>query len=394
MARIPRVILLIESSRAFGRDLLRGIANYTKRHGAWTFYHAAPFFIESNREQRIHDLSKLKQWGATGIIMREMDNMEKLLDMGLPTILSRIQSPPVPGTIDITVADTDAGWMAAEHLINSGFRHFAYCGWDQFHWSREREKGFIQRIKQAGYTVHRFQPPTLGLQYRRETMQSHLITWLWSLPKPVGLMTCVDEQSQYVLEACRMAELHVPEDVAIIGCDNDDLICDLAHPTLSSVALSGEQAGYAAAELLHRLMTGKPARKKKLMIYPTYVEVRQSTDVLAMKDPAMVEALRFIRNNADRPIQVTDVVNATSISYRALHNKFQISLERSIDAEIRRTRAEFIGRRILDTSQSISEIALDLDFTDVEHISRFFKRETGMSPLEYRKRYRSADGGQ
>jgi LacI family transcriptional regulator len=211
--------------------------------------------------------------------------------------------------------------------------------------------------------------------------------WLKTLPKPLGLMTCTDERSQHVIEACKTAEFRVPEDIAIIGVDNDELVCDLSDPPLSSVFQNSEKAGYEAAELLDELMAGKKPAKKEVIVDAPYIVNRQSTDILAIEDREVVEAIRYIREHSKDNIGVGQVIKATALSRRALERRFNKILGRSIYNEIRRTRVEQAVRMLLETKMSISQIASALGYPSVDHIARYFKREKGMSLVAYRKKF-------
>jgi len=218
--------------------------------------------------------------------------------------------------------------------------------------------------------------------------ESNLIAnWLRSLPKPLGMMTCSDDRSQHVLEACKVARMHVPEEVAIIGTDNDELLCELSNPTLSSVTFNLERAGYEAAKLLDELMDGEPMKGQKIIVQPTSVITRQSTDILAMDDVEVAAAVRYIREHAQTMIQVRDVVDATALSRRSLEQRFRKVLDRSILDEIKRVHIEQVTRMLIETNYSVKKIALILGHQGTENISRYFKQFTGLNPSEYRQKF-------
>jgi LacI family transcriptional regulator len=279
------------------------------------------------------------------------------------------------------------GKMAAEHLLNRGFRQFAYCGFEDMFGARSRGESFSKKIAEVGFETHFYKQPKSKAKRSWENEQIYMADWLKSLPKPVGLMTCTDDRSQYAIEACKIAGLHVPEQVAIIGVDNDELVCELSTPPLSSIALNTERAGYEAAELLDKLMAGKKMTKQTIVVQATHVVARQSTDILAIEDQDVVKALRFIRQHSNEMIQVSDVVDATSVSRRALEQRFRRVLGRSVLAEIRRVRTDLVTQMLVETNLSISKIALTLGYTGVENIARYFQHEKGMSLQAYRKKH-------
>jgi LacI family transcriptional regulator len=248
-----------------------------------------------------------------------------------------------------------------------------------------RGKVFQQRVEKAGFDIRVYEQPKSKSRRAWQNEQSILSDWLKSLPKPVGIMACNDDRGQHVTEVCKTAGLKVPDEVAVIGVDNDELVCDLTEPPLSSLALNVEKGGYEAAELLDHLMSGKKITTDSIIVEPTQVVGRQSTDVLAIEDRLVSEALQFIRNNAKRTIQVADVVAVARVSRRSLEQRFRKILGRSINHEIRRVRVEQVARILIETNKSIGQIALDLGYPGVDHIARYFRAEKGISPAAYRK---------
>ena len=374
---LSKVILLIETSRTFGRELLYGIARYSKLHGPWVFY-------REPRNLKSH-IPRLTHWNANGIIMRDSVISNELLKLGIPTIMV-VHNPKRPANIPLVITEGyHISRLAAEHLLNRGLKHFAYCGFDDFFWSNESKEYFNKTINDAGFKVHIY-GENLSTKYKTwEKEQRQMAEWLKTLPKPIGIMTCNDDRGYHVLEACKIAKLHVPEEVSVIGVDNDVLICDLCDPPLTSIALNTESAGYAAAELLDRLMNGEPMQQQKISVNATHVVRRQSTDILAIEDSDVVSAIRYIRQNAKSKMLVNDVVESTCLSRRSLESRFRKILNRSIQEEIRKVRTELISQMLMESNLSIAEITSTFNFTDLEHMSRYFKKEKGISLREFRK---------
>jgi len=394
MQKSQKVILMIESSRGFGRALMRGIAKYASLFGPWTFYHRRFFYLDKSfsTKARKAELEHLKRWGADGIIARELSahTREEIIALGIPAIISTVfEGKLEPDIGNIYVDNYAIGKIAAEHLLDRGFHNFAFCGLNDFFWSRERAKGFIERIAKAGYDVIRYKQPKSRKKFLWDYEQRILSDWLKSLPKPVGLMACIDERALEVIQVCRQANIHIPEEIAVIGGDNDELICELSNPQLSSVAITGEQTGYETAALLDKLMHGEKPDKKDMTITvrPTYVIARHSTDVLAISDKQVADALQFIRAHCREPIQVSDVTRAVAMTRQGLNKKFKRILGRSIHAEIAGFRIDMIIRLLLGTDMNISEIAYSMGFIESKHLTRFFHKETGVSPQEYRKKF-------
>ena len=389
MQKIPKIIVLIEADRGFGRELLSGIAKYSRLHGPWSFYREPPFFRDLGRKTKI--LHRIKNWGADGIITRFVAEIEDMVATGVPTIVAASTNEGAPPGIlnspTISTNNVAAGKMAAEHLLERGFTRFAYCGFEEIQWSVQRGESFAQTVARAGHETNIYRRSKSRPLRSWDAEQALVADWLRSLPKPIGLMTCTDDRSQQVVEACKLVALHVPEDVAIIGVDNDRLVCSLSNPPLSSVALAAERSGYEAAELLDKLMSGTRMAKQKIIIQPTHVVTRQSTDVLAIEDSDVAAAVGFIRERARETIQVQDVVDAVALSRRGLEKRFRRVLGRSVLAEIRRVHIEQVARMLTETNLPVSQIAFALGFDGVDHIARYFRREKGISPLKYRKKY-------
>jgi len=366
---------------------MRGIARYSRLHGPWMFYQQPAFYLKSSNNSKVL-LSTIKELDADGIIMREIPQSRGIIDLGIPAIISSAQKTSIPGAANI-VGDVEAdGKMAAEHLLERGFKNFAYCGFsDDLWWSKARGESFEKTIGQAGYKVHFYEQPKAKAKRTWAKEQFILADWLKSLPKPTGLMACIDERSANVVEACKIAGLYIPEEVAVIGVDNDDLICDLSTPPLSSIALNDEMTGYNAAELLDKLMAGEKTTQQVITLSPTHVVTRQSTDTFAIDDPDVIEAVRFIHNNATEQILVDDVVNHVAMTRRTLQRRFHAVLGRTISDEIMHTRIELACKMLVETNQPISLIALNLGQADINHVSRWFKKLKGMTPLAYKKKY-------
>lgn len=382
MTGAPRVMLLIEASRGYERALLRGIARYSHLHGPWIFLREAPFWEREPHRALIEQLKSVD-----GIIMRECADMPQILRLGKPVIVSNYATEQIPGLPNIISDHMAIGRMAAEHLIERGFRHFAFCGYSSFFWSNQRRHGFEQRIKKAGVKVHLYDSAEGGRQMHWKKELLRVAKWLQSLPKPVGIMACIDERSQQVAEACKAAGLSIPDQVSIVGVDNDEMICTLSGIPLSSVAINAEKGGYEAAEQLDSLMKGKKKYRKSIKIKPSRVVARTSTDIVAVEDLNVSRAAKYIMDNCRQTIYVADVAKAAGLSRRVLEKRFRRTLNRSINEHIRQCKVSMITELLTGSNMTISEIALHMGFPDAAHIARYFRSQTGTSPADYRRRH-------
>jgi LacI family transcriptional regulator len=375
--RMPRVALLIESSRFSGRSLLRGIAQYVRQFGPWSF-HWEPRGLETAAPD-------LKRMDVDGVILRDMDPMDHILSRKLPAVVVGHSRKEIP-TLANVITDSDTiGQLAAEHLIDCGLRHFAFCGFDDKPWSRIRGRSFAKRLAEGGFQTHFFtqtgrRPPSGWHEERPQ-----IAAWLRDLPKPIGVMACNDDRGEQVIEACKLSGIRVPDEAAVIGVDNDDLVCELSTPPMSSVVVDFEHAGYESARVLHGLMRGEKLAGQKIIVPASRVAERQSTDCVFVDDEHVVKALRFIRSHFRTLIQVNDVAKASGLARRSLEMRFGKYLGRSIHGEIRRVRVSHICGMLLETDEPVSKIALAMGWEDNQHFARYFHRETKMTPLEYKK---------
>jgi LacI family transcriptional regulator len=217
--------------------------------------------------------------------------------------------------------------------------------------------------------------------------EPHVTEWINTLPKPIGLFCANDDRASSIIETCRALEFGVPEDISILGADDDEYICELENPPLTSIRISSDQAGYEAAELLHRMIKGSEKMEgQRICAHATGITARQSTDILMVQNTEVRKALRFIRENINQPIRVTDVVDATALTHRSLNDQFHKELGTSVGKQLTTARIDYIKRLLTDTDMQIQEIAATVGYDDDRHFSRYFKRATGLTPQGYRRK--------
>ena len=373
----PKVALLVETSNSYARGLLHGVVAYIREHKPWSVH-----LCEHGRGDK--PPRWLRDWDGDGIIARiENDAIAAALrDLSLPIIdmsaARRIPSLPWFETDDGAVAH-----LAAEHLLERGFKHFGYAGDDRFNWSKWREEHFTNCIRAAGHTCHVYRP-TKGFSLDDEAQVADLANWVREQPKPAGIMACYDLRGQQVLDACRRIGVAVPDEAAVIGVDNDDLLCTLADPPLSSVVPNTYRTGYEAAALLDEMMAGRLVKGETHLIAPLGVITRQSTDVLAIEDRNIARAVHYIRKNACLGINVQDVLKAVPQSRRLLENRFKKLIGRTPHQEILRVQLSRVQELLMETELPLEEIAERSGFSHVEYLSVAFKRELGMPPSRFR----------
>jgi LacI family transcriptional regulator len=379
-SRIPRVLLLVETSRAYGRGLLEGIARYVRDRGPWTID-----FEERGLEEP--PPPGLRTWPGDGIIARTATRAmaNALRATGLPVV--ELLGDGRSAMPNVHCDEPAIGRLAADHFLDRGLRHFAFFAFGRAWYIDLRREAFVRALAARGFGCHVYTPlPGRARTYPRwrEEEQRRLVRWLSSLPQPLGLHTALDMHALRVLEACRSAGLAVPEQIAVLGVDNDAVLCDVATPPLSSIDLNSPRIGYEAAALLARRMAGRPPPKATRFIPPGFVATRQSTDVLAIGDPAVARAVRFIRERAAVGIDVPLVARTVALSRRGLERRFRAHLGRSPKKEILRVRMDRARELIEQTDLTLDAIGETSGFSSLSYFVKAFRRETGVTPRIYR----------
>jgi len=381
-----RVAVLIETSHGFGRGLISGIACYIREHGPWTIY------LEP-RELEAPPPRWLKKWKGDGVIARLNDQkmLNVLTAIGAPVIdvrgrLKESKFPLVGGN------NQKMAELAFHHLRNQGLQNFAFCGVPSGtninRFLDQRRECFENLVHLAGCTCEIFEisgkESHSSDNWEQET--ERMANWLCQLPKPVGVMACDDYRGLQLLSACRLSRILVPDEVAVVGVNNDETICQLADPPLSSVDPGAENIGYRAAECLDRMMNGEPALQEPVFLDPVRLVPRRSSDAITIEDEDIVTALKFIRSHACAGITVEDVIHKVAISRSGLERKFKKWLGRTPKAEILRIKAAHVEQLLLESNLSLKEIALRSGFVSEKYLSDTIKRIFGVRPSFIRKR--------
>jgi LacI family transcriptional regulator len=379
-----KVFLLIESSRASGRHLLEGIVRYTHHHGPWSFYWE-PRGLAAGR-------ATLKKLDVDGVIFRDVELFkQEVLRRRIPAVVVGHSDREIRGLINVVTESDAVGRMAADHLLHCGFKQFAFCGLlgpgdKQVPWSEDRFKAFRERVVRAGFG----RPPAYLLAQPGAdwpAQRRRLADWISKLPTPAGVMACNDDCGVQVAEACKVAGRRVPDEVGIVGVDNDEVVCGLCDPPMTSVEINFERAGYETAQALELLMRKSRRVPGNIMALASRVVPRRSTDFVAVDDPCLARALIFMRDHAGSPFSVAEVAQAASASRRSLERRFRKRMGVSVLHEIRRVRTDEMARLLLETSLPVSQIAEKLGFEDDQHFARYFRAARKLRPLAFRKAY-------
>jgi LacI family transcriptional regulator len=382
MPKRRHVALLIEATNAYARGVLHGVAQYDHEHGHWTVYFEPHAPDEPPPKW-------LRNWKGDGILARIGNRRiaKAVLALGVPVVELRrvITIPEIPSI----GPDNDAvARLAADHLRERGFRQFGFFGFPRGTDPPmdDRARTFRQHLERAGLPCSVFQADRSATWEQEER---RIAQWIRSLPKPAGVMTANDNRGLQVLRACVRVGVTVPDQVAVIGAGNDDCLCSLSHPPLTSIDLGPEAIGYQAAAVLERMMDGKPPPDAHIHLPPRRIVTRLSTDVLATEDEAVARAVGFIRTHACESIRVADVLRHVALSRSALEPRLKAVIGRTIHQEIHRVQLERV-RALLSTSDlPTKQIAAQTGFHSVQYLSRVFRKQTHLTPATYRRRTRS-----
>ncbi len=382
--KIPRIAILVDTSTGWGRRIVRGILDYTIQFGPWNIW------IEQKGQNEVFEIPP--ETNLDGIIGR----------ISTPRLANQLKESRIP-TVNISgliVKDADfprittdwnaAAELAVEHFRDRALRNFAYAGPVHLSYVREHELAFQNVLAKSGTTCHVYEPTDIK-DHRKQWSSRHksLIPWLQSLPKPIGIYTWGFQIGRDIIGACREAGISVPHDIAVLGGDYDDLLSDSCHPALSGIVTPAKRIGYEATKILHDIIKGKKVPNKDLFIRPEEIEERLSTEMLAINDPLIVQALTYLRDHACEPIQVEDILKTVPMARRSLERRFKQLTGRNPAQEIRRLRINNARKLLAKTDLSMEEIAESCGYASYNYLGNIFKQETGMTPGAYRATVRS-----
>ena len=380
MARRPHVALIVETSNGYGRQIVGGISRFLRGHQGWSIF----------LEQRALTTTLpawLEGWRGDGIISRSTNR--QLLSMIAGSRMPLVDLTDRFGDLELPYVGSDnaaIAKLAAEHFLDRGHGNFAFCGFSRELWSHERGQGFERALAPRGHQLEWYESAWHGRDaHPWEAEQEALMRWLARLRKPVAIFCSNDVRGQHVLDACHRASLAVPEEVSVLGVDNEQLICELCDPPLSSVIPNPERVGFEAAEMLDDLMAGRQPSSTRRIIEPIGVATRQSTDVSAIADRDVAEAAHYIRQHAFDGINVSDVLKRVPLSRSLLERRFRKYLKRSPQMEIRHVQLKRVKQLLSETELPLERVASLAGFVHPEYMHVVFKRETGQTPGQFRR---------
>jgi LacI family transcriptional regulator len=376
---IPHVLLLIDTAGAVGRGIVEGIGRYATENGPWSIQY----------EYRALDSLPpiwLEKWRGDGIITRTIYAKQTKLIQATQVPYVEVLGDPEFAMAQVWTDYYIDGQKAVEHFLDHGLRHFAYFTYGKAWGIEEHREALCKNLKERGYDCHIYRAPNFkrNLPVWDDRQLPGVMKWLRALPRPIGVITFSDLHAVRLLDICRQLHIAVPEEMAILGRGNDPVICETVRPTLSSMDLDARRFGYEAARLLDWKMTGKPV-PDKIVVPPSHVAVRQSTDHMAIPDADVIQAMQFIRDTSCKGIKVAHVAEVVGVSRRGLERRFQRYLGTTPKEVILRIRLECAKNLLGQTDNAIEKIAHRCGFASLAYFSRAFRREVGMTANAYRK---------
>jgi len=383
MDREPVVGILVDYLSHYGRNIIMGVGQYLRTQDRWS--------LRGEPRRVVPPIGNLKKWRGDGVIAQVWDDercrrMMELQARGIPVVdvggvIPNIALPQV------TPDDRAIGEVAADYFISRGFRRLAFSGPAGHAAADQRLAGFQKRAQRAGASVAVFEPKRLhryagGL----EADIGELGQWVLGLAKPVGILGWHDGRARQIAEACYQVGVRTPEEAAIVGVDDDEINCELGNPPLSSVAVAIEQIGYQAAAMLADLMAGRKG-PQRVLVPPVGVVTRRSSDSLAVEHADVVEVMRIIREHANKPLTVKELLRMSPISRRYMERQFKLHVGHSPRQEIERVHLERAKRLLSETNWPLARVASESGYMSYEHFTHVFRRRVGSSPGAYRKRF-------
>jgi LacI family transcriptional regulator len=399
--RETNIALFMGLNDTYEHGITRGVTQYAKSHSNWRLYGYGWMF---------RPLEALEHWEGDGIIARieSPEDACRLASLRIPVV--DVAGAYLHRTFhQVNNHDALTGAMAAEHLLSCGFKRFAYCGVKEVGWSAKRKSGFLTALGKTASEVPVFEESLPWWEQLEDS--EHLTSWLRRLVSPIGIFACNDTAGLKLTDLCRKIELEVPDDVAILGVDNEDVLCEMAAPTLSSIALDCERIGFQAAALLDRLLGGEgfrpseptlpadqvgrhrgsrpPSRLPRqrippILIPPQQVMVRESTRIYSCEDPLVEQAVRYIRAQASGGLRVADILSRVAASRRSLEKRFRHHMGHSLHTEIVKTRIEYAKMLLRNSSDTVTSIAQECGFQTTQRFYAVFKEMVGRTPAGYR----------
>ena len=379
-----KVLVLIDSTTEFSRRFLTGLIQYANENGPWIFYRLPSYYKALYGEAGI--VERIKEWGIDAVIAQwEYEGVDFLDQLDIPVFLQSYKN--ISGRFSRISGDyIGAGVMAAQFFAKRYFKNFAFYGNKNFFWSRARAEGYRREVERIKGSYYYFESELLdSMQWSREHVE--LDNWLQGLPKPVALFACDDNFALQVSEMCKVNNINIPDELSLLGVDNDELICNLSHPSISSIITDDENGGYQTGKMLQNLILNKNNVPFNINIDPVRIELRQSTEKYNISDNYIKTVIDYINENIRLNISIDKLAEIVPLSRRNLEMKFKEATGTSVYQFILDKKVDLISTELLTTDKDLLDIAIEMGFNDVRNVYRIFKKKTGYTPVGFRKKY-------
>jgi len=382
-----RLLIISDFTESFSHKLLSGIVDYSRRKEQWIVRRMPPSYKAQIGIQGLLRLSK--EWDIDAILgqFEPTDDLSTLTNNGIVVVAQDFKQrfTTVP---NVTGDYIGTGKMAARFFIDRGFKNFGFFGFNDVCWSDERCEGFRREVEASGFGssfyAYRMQEIDMVWYYQRNRLRE----WLQSIPKPIAIMACDDNQGENLIEACHSIGIKIPSEVSVMGVDNDETLCSLGSTTLSSIQVDIEEGGRQTAALLERLVTDPSAPAKDVVLQPMKIVNRMSTAAFATQDQQILRAILFIHRNVRKKISVADVTAEAALSRRLLERRFKDVTGKTLYEYITELKLKDFAEQLVETDEQVMTIALSMGENDTKSISRRFKQLYGCTPLQWRENQR------
>lgn len=378
-----KILLLFDYSSGFTRRLLKGLVQYSREFGPWMFYRVPSYFNVLYGKEGVVKLAK--EWKANAIIAQcDYEGMDLLKGLGIPILLQNFENRS-SNFSNLTGDYFNTGVMAAQFFKQKNFKNFAFYGCKNVIWSRERAEGYRIEIEKIGANYYYFETESLN-ESKWSDNYILLGEWLKSLPKPIALFACDDNFALHVSEICRIHNIQIPNEISLLGVDNDELICNLSDPPISSIVLDVEKGGYEAGRLIYKMITEETVDPINIVITPTRIESRLSTEKYNISNKYILKVVKYIEDNYASDFSIEDLTRSVPFSRRTLEVKFKNELGTTIYQFIQKCRIDHFSDLLLKTDCTLFDLAIKVGFKDFANISRVFRKYKGSSPIEYQQK--------
>lgn len=375
-----RILLFIDYASDFDRRLLCGLVRYAKENTSWLFYRLPLYYVEVYGSKGVVEFAR--KWEASAIIGKWMDDTVDLQkELGIPVVLQNYHHRSISSS-NLTGAYEETGKMAALFFKKRIFENFAYFGIKGVVWSDERKKGYEREIKRFGGDFFSFEMEGEDKNELRE----EIIHWLLHLPKPVALFCCDDVHALFIAEMCKIIKIAIPEDLALLGVDNDELMCNISDPPISSIELDVEKGGYMLGKLVDKQLKKEYTGSFNIVINPVRIELRQSTEKYNIKDPYVLKVVRYINAHYSADLSVNTLLAHVPLSRRSLEFKFKDAMRISVYQYILSIRCGHLANLLLTTDRTLRELSKEVGFKSHNNVPHIFKKYQGSFPDEYRRK--------